>query len=82
MRAWRARWVSEAHCLCKPGPTHRAVTFHEGEAVLVTLPLSGATRTYSLRSLPPGTHEITATYGGNANCEPSEDAISQVKSLF
>jgi hypothetical protein len=54
------------------------VTFREGETVLATVPLSSKIATYPLKSLPVGTHEITATYAGNANYGASEGVITQV----
>jgi hypothetical protein len=48
------------------------VTFREGEAVLATVQLSGANATYSLKTLPPGEHAITASYSGDANNEPGQ----------
>ncbi len=54
------------------------VVFREGETVLAVVPLSSGSATYPLKSLAVGTHEITASFGGSANYEGSEDAISQV----
>lgn len=54
------------------------VTFREGETVLATIPLTSSSVTYPLKSLAVGTHEITASYSGNANYEESEDSIGQV----
>jgi Bacterial Ig-like domain (group 3)/Carboxypeptidase regulatory-like domain/IPT/TIG domain/Bacterial Ig-like domain len=48
------------------------VTFREGAEVLATIPLSGATAKYPLKSVTPGNHEITATYNATAEFEPSE----------
>jgi hypothetical protein len=53
------------------------VTYREGEVVLATIPIAGNAATYPLKSLPAGTHEITATYSGSANYEASEDSITQ-----
>jgi hypothetical protein len=51
------------------------VTFREGEATLATVQLSGSNATYRLKDLPPGTHEITATYNGDdPNYEASKAA--------
>jgi hypothetical protein len=47
------------------------VTFREGEAVLATVQLSGANATYSLKAMAVGSHEITATYNGDPDFEPS-----------
>ena len=55
------------------------VTFSEGETTLATVPLVGKVAKYSMKTLAPGTHEITATYNGDGNYEPSESAsLSQV----
>ncbi|HWD39619.1 MAG TPA: Ig-like domain repeat protein [Fimbriimonas sp.] len=48
------------------------VTFQEGESVLDTVQLSGKNATLSLKTLPPGTHQIIATYSGDANNESSK----------
>ncbi len=48
------------------------VTFLEGETILETVPMSGANATLKLKTLAPGTHEITAAYSGDANDKPSE----------
>ena len=53
------------------------VTFREGSTVLATVPLSGSTAKLALKSFAPGTHEITATYNGDLNYEPSEAGITQ-----
>jgi Bacterial Ig-like domain (group 3)/IPT/TIG domain/Carboxypeptidase regulatory-like domain len=43
------------------------VTFSEGETVLAAVQLSTGNAILSLKSLPPGSHAITATYSGDAN---------------
>ena len=53
------------------------VTFREGETVLAIVPLSGSIAKYALKSLPPGNHEVTATYSGDSNYEASGSAIVQ-----
>jgi hypothetical protein len=50
------------------------VTFKEGSTTLATVALSGKTAKYSLKTLAPGTHTITAIYNGDGNNEPSESA--------
>jgi hypothetical protein len=50
------------------------VTFRQGETVLATVQMSGASAAYSLKTLPPGEHTITATYSGDANNEASKSA--------
>jgi hypothetical protein len=60
------------------GPVAGTVTFREGETVLAVIPLSSGSATYPLKSLAVGSHEITATYSGNANYAASEATISQV----
>ena len=54
------------------------VTFREGETVLATVPLASGAAKYFFKPLPPGSHEIVATFGGAANYEPSEGSITQV----
>jgi Bacterial Ig-like domain (group 3)/IPT/TIG domain/Bacterial Ig-like domain len=53
------------------------VTFSEGETVLGTVQLSGANANFSLKSVPPGKHEILASYSGDANDEPSQAGTVQ-----
>ncbi len=53
------------------------VTFSEGETVLATVPLSAGRATYALKTTPPGEHEITATYSGEADYEASADVLGQ-----
>ncbi|HEY2714717.1 MAG TPA: Ig-like domain repeat protein [Solirubrobacterales bacterium] len=48
------------------------VTFEEGETVLATVQLAGSSASLSLKTLSPGSHEITATYSGDSNDQPSE----------
>ncbi|HSS41361.1 MAG TPA: Ig-like domain repeat protein [Solirubrobacterales bacterium] len=57
------------------------LTFHEGETVLAVVPLTAGTATIPLSSLPAGANEITATYEGSANYEPSESTITQVVTI-
>ena len=54
-----------------------SVTFREGSTVLATVPLSGTTAKFALKTMGPGSHEITATYSGDSNYEPSEASLSQ-----
>lgn len=60
------------------GAPSGTITFKEGETMLAVIPVAGNTATYPLKSLSPGTHEITASYGGSANYEASENSIVQV----
>ena len=47
------------------------VTFKDGSTTLATMPLSGATASFSTSSLTAGSHSITATYNGDAIFSPS-----------
>jgi Big-like domain-containing protein/IPT/TIG domain-containing protein len=60
------------------GTPSGTVTFWEGKTVLATVPLSSSVAKYPLKSMPIGTHEITATYSGDPNYEASGSAITQV----
>jgi hypothetical protein len=48
------------------------VTFREGEEILDVVQLSGHNATLSLKTLPLGAHEITASYSGDFNNDPSK----------
>jgi alpha-tubulin suppressor-like RCC1 family protein len=54
------------------------VTFREGEGVLAVVPLAGNAATYPLSSLPAGSNEVTAVFGGSEDYEASQGAIDQV----
>ncbi|HEX2062632.1 MAG TPA: invasin domain 3-containing protein, partial [Thermoanaerobaculia bacterium] len=56
------------------GTMSGSVTFRDGSAVLGTSTLSGNTATFSTSSLAPGSHSLTATYGGNADFLTSTSA--------
>ncbi|HEY5942681.1 MAG TPA: Ig-like domain repeat protein [Solirubrobacterales bacterium] len=47
------------------------ITFREGENVLATVQLSGSSASLPLKSLPLGTHGVTASYSGDPNYQPS-----------
>jgi uncharacterized repeat protein (TIGR01451 family) len=47
------------------------VTFRDGASTLGTVPLSGATATFTTSSLAVGSHSITATYNGDGSFSPS-----------
>jgi hypothetical protein len=47
------------------------ITFKDGTTTLATAPLSGGQATFTTSSLVPGSHSITAVYGGDANNLPS-----------
>jgi predicted secreted protein len=51
-----------------------SVTFKEGTTVLATVAPSGGIAKYSLKTLAPGEHTITATYNGGPNSEPSKSS--------
>lgn len=44
-----------------------SVTFNDGANVIGTVPLSNGQAMLAVSSLPPGSHPITAAYGGDAN---------------
>jgi uncharacterized repeat protein (TIGR01451 family) len=47
------------------------VTFKDGATTLGTVPLSGATASFTTSSLAVGNHSITATYNGDGSFSPS-----------
>jgi hypothetical protein len=53
------------------------VTFMEGSTVLVTGTLSSGQVQFATSSLMPGTHSISALYGGDANFSPSVAGLTQ-----
>lgn len=55
------------------------VQFRDGGSLLTTKAISGSIATYSTGFLAPGTHSITAVYGGNSNYVATTSAVfSQV----
>ena len=54
------------------------VTFSDGSTVVGTATLASGTATFTPASLQPGTHAITATYGGDGNFLGGSGALSQV----
>ena len=60
--------------LAPPKPTG-TVTFSEGAAVLATVPLSGKSAKYPLKSLSAGVHEIVASYSGDTDFAPSSSNV-------
>lgn len=60
------------------GTPQGTVSFRAGETLLATVPLASGSAKYALKSLPAGTHEIIASYGGSDNYEASEASIAQV----
>ena len=55
-----------------------SVVFSEGEAVLASVPLTNGIAKYPLKLLDPGTHQISVSYAGGTNFEPSGAEITQV----
>jgi Bacterial Ig-like domain (group 3)/Carboxypeptidase regulatory-like domain/IPT/TIG domain/Bacterial Ig-like domain len=53
------------------------ITFSEGESALATVPLSGGSASYSLKTLAPGEHAIHAIYSGAPGYLESEGTIKQ-----
>jgi hypothetical protein len=51
------------------------VTFADGATALGTVPLSGATATFTTSALAAGAHAITAAYGGGTNFKSSTSAV-------
>jgi hypothetical protein len=54
-----------------------SVTFMDGATKLKTVNLSGGTAKYATSTLVVGTHDITATYNGNADFTSSSEAVTQ-----
>ncbi|MQY10825.1 hypothetical protein SRB5_09380 [Streptomyces sp. RB5] len=63
-----------ASVVCGSGTATGEVTFTDDDGTdLGTVPLDeNGTAVLTLDSLPPGEHTITAHYGGNGNCPPSD----------
>ena len=53
------------------------VTFMEGSTVLATAALSNGQVQFTTSALMPGTHSISALYGGDTNFSPSVAALTQ-----
>jgi len=54
------------------------VAFSEGAASYGTSPLSNGSASLTLNSLPPGTHNLTATYSGDTKYGSTSAALSEV----
>ena len=50
------------------------VAFRDGETVLATVQMSGSSASLPLKSLPVGSHSVTASYGGDPNYLASASA--------
>ncbi|HKH64521.1 MAG TPA: Ig-like domain repeat protein [Solirubrobacterales bacterium] len=61
-----------------PGNPTGSIVFSQGTKVLASVPIAGSSARYSMKGLPPGTYEITATYTGDANNEGSAGSIVQL----
>jgi autotransporter-associated beta strand protein len=59
-------------------PPSGFVTFMEGSTPLGTVLLSGGTATFSTSALPAGSHDVTATYRGDAHFTGSTSAAAHV----
>jgi sugar lactone lactonase YvrE len=57
------------------GPATGTVTFKDGSATLGTGTLSSGTATFSTTALAVGSHNITASYGGDTNNSTSTSAL-------
>lgn len=69
------------------GTATGTVTFRDGASILGTRSLSGGKATFTTSSLTVGSHSITATYDGDANCNSSTSTvltqvINEVYSIF
>lgn len=53
------------------------VTFSDGTTILGTSPLSSGTATFSIGSLAPGLHSISAVYSGDSNFLNSSGSLNQ-----
>ncbi len=52
------------------------VSFYDGTTLLGSAPIQGGQATFSARTLAPGTHQVTATYGGDSAYDPSTTTTS------
>lgn len=57
-----------------PVPTG-TVSFYDGATLLATVAVSSGVATFTIGTLTPGTHPMTAVYGGDANYAGSASAI-------
>jgi hypothetical protein len=57
-------------------PSDGTVTFKDGTTTLGTAPVSSGTATYESLTLPIGTHDFTADYGGSAPWAASNSGLS------
>ena len=53
------------------------VTFYDGATALKTAALSGGIAKLTTKTLPSGSHSITATYNGNAVFSGSSTSLAQ-----
>ncbi|MGB8540740.1 MAG: Ig-like domain-containing protein [Candidatus Acidiferrales bacterium] len=59
------------------GPVTGSVVFTDGATTLRIVGISGTTASYTTSALGAGTHNITATYGGNAGFIGSSQTLTQ-----
>jgi hypothetical protein len=59
------------------GTVKGSVTFYDGTTALKTVALSGGLAKFTTPTLTSGTHNITATYNGNANFIGSSASLTQ-----
>ncbi len=60
------------------GQTSGTVAFKDGATTLATVALSGNQASYSTSVLAPGTHSLSASYGGDVNFTGASANLSQV----
>jgi large repetitive protein len=59
------------------GATTGSVTFRDGTTVLGNSAVNAGVATFSMTSLSPGQHSVTAVYSGDSNNSPNTSAILQ-----
>lgn len=62
-----------------PASATGAVTFKDGDTVLGTGTVSNGQATFSISSLTPGGHALTASYPGDSNVAPSASGATSVQ---
>jgi hypothetical protein len=59
-------------------PDGELVTFYDGTTAVASVALAGGAATYSMSSLSAKTHDIKATYAGDATFAPSKGSVQQI----